>query len=620
MGVCKDFADNCFLDKGIYLCYGDQDMDDNQEWSYVIYVRIDDMGNEAEVERMFNKELAAIYGLESAEELEEKTGVAFRLTPLDDTYFSGTTPYDKGNRHTTTVLMWATIFLLLVALLNYTNFSLAQTPKRIRSININKVLGEGLWHIRLRYVGEHVLMALVAFMVAVLLLLCVEKSGLLTDLMSGSITLALHPDLCIICLLCALGIGLFAGLYPVLYATSFAPAFVLRGAFGLSPQGRKLRQTIVTLQFVVALVLTSYVGIMLGQSSHIFNSDYGFDKDEVIFTLLSNEAMHKKDAIRQELMQIAGVESVAYGGFELGDNDMYMQWGANEGEKRLEFFAIPVDKDYLRVMGIHVAEGRDFTENDKDGAFIINPAMKRSYPWIEIDRPLVADHVNNATFPAVHWPVVGMTDELKVTSMRKDNSVQNAAFFIMGPELADWGDRCRKIFVRTAAGYDKKQLKQQVTDKLQEVCPDRQWQFYFLDETLQKTYEEEFRFIRQVEIFALISILITLIGVASLTMFETEYRRKEIGIRKVFGSTESQILHLLSRRYLLLLVLAFVVATPIALWLGQEWLQGFAERTPIHWWLFPLALLFVALVTLLTVTLQGWRAATENPINNIKTE
>ena len=216
--------------------------------------------------------------------------------------------------------------------------------------------------------------------------------------------------------------------------------------------------------------------------------------------------------------------------------------------------------------------------------------------------------------------MVGITDELKVTSMRKDNSVQNAVFFIMGPELADWGDRCRKIFVRTKAGYNKKALKQQVTDKLQQMCPDRQWQFYFLDETLQKTYEEEFRFIRQVELFALISILITLIGVASLTMFETEYRRKEIGIRKVFGSSEAQILQLLSHRYLLLLALAFVIAVPIALWLGREWLQGFAERTPIHWWLFPLALLLVAFVTLLTVTIQGWRAATENPINSIKTE
>ena len=620
MGVCKDFADNCFLDNGIYLCYGDQDIDNNQEWSYVIYIRLDDMSNVAEVERMLNKELAAMYGLESAEELEERTGVVFRLTPLDDTYFTGTTPYDKGNRHTTTILTWATIFLLLIALLNYTNFALAQTPKRIRGININKVLGEPLWHIRLRCVGEHIVMALGAFALAMLLLLCVEKSGILTDLMSGSIALASHPDLCALCLLCAFSVGLLAGIYPVLYSTSFAPAFVLRGAFGLSPQGRKLRQAIVLVQFVVALVLTSYVGIMLGQSRHIFNTDYGFDKDEVIFTLLSDEAMHKKDAIRLELMQMAGVEGVAYGGFELGDNDMYMQWGANEGEKRLEFFAIPVDKDYLRVMGIHVAEGRDFTENDKNGAYIVNAAMKRCYPWIELDRPLVADQANNANFPAVHWPVVGITDELKITSMRKDNSVQNAAFFIMGPELADWGDRCRKIFVRTKVGYDKRALKRQVTEHLQGMCPDRQWQFYFLDETLEKTYEEEFRFIRQVELFALISILITLIGVASLTMFETEYRRKEIGIRKVFGSTETQILSLLSRRYLLLLALAFVIATPIALWLGQEWLQGFAERTPIHWWLFPLALLFVAAVTLLTVTIQGWRAATENPINCIKTE
>ena len=142
----------------------------------------------------------------------------------------------------------------------------------------------------------------------------------------------------------------------------------------------------------------------------------------------------------------------------------------------------------------------------------------------------------------------------------------------------------------------------------------------FLDELLENLYQEEFRFIRQVLWFAAICLVITLIGVFCLTMFETEYRRKEIGIRKVFGSSTGEILMMLYRRYVWLLIGSFIIAAPLAYYIGREWLQSFAERTPIYWWLFPLALLAVGTVTLLTVIIQSWRTANENPINSIKTE
>ena len=137
---------------------------------------------------------------------------------------------------------------------------------------------------------------------------------------------------------------------------------------------------------------------------------------------------------------------------------------------------------------------------------------------------------------------------------------------------------------------------------------------------MENTYQEEFRFIRQVLVFSVICLIITLIGVFCMTMFETEYRRKEIGIRKVMGSSTGEILTMLSRRYIWLLLGSFIVAAPLAWYIGNQWLQGFAERTPIYWWLFPSALLAVAIITLATIIIQSWRAATENPINNIKNE
>ena len=142
----------------------------------------------------------------------------------------------------------------------------------------------------------------------------------------------------------------------------------------------------------------------------------------------------------------------------------------------------------------------------------------------------------------------------------------------------------------------------------------------FLDQQLENTYQEEFRFIRQVMVFSVVCLIITLIGVFCMMMFETEYRRKEIGIRKVMGSTTGEILTMLSRRYVWLLIGSFVFAVPLAWYIGNQWLQGFAERTPVYWWLFPLALIAVTLVTLATIIIQSWRTANENPVNSIKTE
>lgn len=148
----------------------------------------------------------------------------------------------------------------------------------------------------------------------------------------------------------------------------------------------------------------------------------------------------------------------------------------------------------------------------------------------------------------------------------------------------------------------------------------QQYEMKFLDDDLQRTYVDEFRFISQVKLFAIICIVITIIGVFSLTMFETEYRRKEIAIRKVMGSSVGAVVRLFAMRYMLPLVAAYVVAAPLGWWLSQQWLHSFAEHTPIYWWLFPLAFVAVAAVVLLTVVAQSWRVATSNPVDSIKTE
>ena len=217
-------------------------------------------------------------------------------------------------------------------------------------------------------------------------------------------------------------------------------------------------------------------------------------------------------------------------------------------------------------------------------------------------------------------PVVGICENVRYGSTRIDRATEPMVFIIMGENYKDWGDQLGTVNIRVSAGVDKIETRRRVDDLLHKMGGSTEVEAKFLDQQLEQLYQDEFRFVRQVLWFALLCLVITLTGVFCLTMFETEYRRKEIGLRKVMGSTTQQILQLFCRQYAILLAASFLLSAPVAWYVGTQWLQSFAERTPIHWWLFPLALLLVGLVTMTTVLAQSWHAASENPVNSIKNE
>lgn len=618
VGVYEDFPHNCSIENGIYGYIGDWGINNFSEWSFIIYVRLDDAANKEEVEKsILMKFMTSFSQYTDIEKFEKEGNVKVRLNPVSDTHFSGVNPDDNGNRNLLLTLQIASIFVLIVAMLNLTNFTLAETPMRIRGINTRKVMGASATSLRLGMIMENIMLSIAGLVVALIFILLFQQSTLCMTLVSGSVAIADHLWLVGCMALAALLIGICSALYPAWYSTSFTPALVLKGAFGLSPQGRHLRIAMVFVQFVVAFVLTIYVCLMSSQSHYIFNCDYGYNKQEVLFSsVLSYEGMNKQPYIKAELEKLPFVESVAFGSDALGDSDVYMSWGRGEdnGEHHVQFYVLPVDPNYLKTMQINIIEGRDFEEHDTEtGAFILNKCMMEQYDWLKVGEPI-------GDWDASAYNIVGVCDNIKITSMRNDNASIAAGFIVMGPDMAGWGNRNTRVLVRIASGYDKLQAKQQIEEVMEELDSTLSYTFSFLDDRLQKTYAEEFRFINQVKAFALICILITLAGVFCLTMFETEYRRKEIAIRKVMGSSVNEVTILFASRYALPLVIAFVLAAPLGYMLGKQWLQNFAEQTPIHWWLFPLSFLTVSIIVILTIVAQSWRVARMNPVESIKTE
>ena len=620
VGVSEDMPDNCTLPNGVYICENESVMNDWSEWSFNVYMLLDKRANPKKVERAIKLAIMKSMGLSEKDEkrFDKEVNMKIRITPMDDIYFSGVGKQDKGNRNLVGVLTVASVFVLFIAMLNLLNFSLSEIPMRMRGINTRRVMGASIGSLRLKMIMENVMFAFVALLIGILLIVAFQRNESCMKLVSGDIHFASHIVLTVVMAVSALVVGALSAVVPAFYSTSFTPAMVLKGSFGLSPRGRRLRMAIMAIQFCLAFALTIYIGVMSSQSSYIFNSDYGFNKNEVFYTWLSKEAQTKKDAVRAELKKLPFVESVGFAQNAIGTSDGYMGWGRGDDEHRISLQVLPCDYEYLRTMQLKIVEGRDFRESDmKTGAYVLNKAAMAQYKWF-----IVGDSIGRQSNwgSQSNYNIVGVCNNFKLKSMRCDNSNVAVAFVIFGPDMAEWGDRCGQVFVRVAKNQDKIEAKRRIAEVLNRLDGSQKYEMWFLDDDLQQTYVEEFRFISQVKLFAIICIIITIIGVFSLTMFETEYRRKEIAIRKVMGSSVGSVVRLFAMRYALPLVVAFVVAAPVGWWLSNSWLQSFAEHTPIHWWLFPMSFVLVSAVVVITVIIQSWRVATANPVESIKTE
>lgn len=620
VGVSEDMPDNCTLPNGVYICENESVMNEWSEWSFNVYMLLDDGANPKKVERAIKLAFMKANGVSEKDEkkFDQEVNMKIRITPVDDIYFSGVGPNDRGNRGLVNVLTVASVFVLFIAMLNLLNFSLSEVPMRMRGINTRRVMGASVGSLRLKMIMENVLFAFVALLIGILLVVAFQRNESCMKLVSGDIHFTSHMVLAAIMAVSALVVGALSAVIPAFYSTSFAPAMVLKGSFGLSPRGRQLRMAIMAVQFCVAFALAIYIGVMTSQSSYIFNSDYGFNKNEVFYAMLSQEAKAKRDAIRSELKKLPFVESVGYAQNAIGTSDGYMSWGRGDNEHQMTLQVLPCDYEYLRTMQLEITDGRDFREADmKTGAYVLNEAAMKQYKWLAVGDSIGRQ---NEWGPTSNYLIVGTCNNFKLKSMRCDNSNVAVAFIIFGPDMEQWGDRCNQVFVRVAKGQDKIEAKHRIAEVLNKLDGSQKYEMKFLDDDLQWTYIDEFRFISQVKLFAIICIIITVIGVFSLTMFETEYRRKEIAIRKVMGSSVGSVVSLFALRYAVPLVVAFVIAAPIGWWLSNSWLQSFAEHTPIHWWLFPISFVAVSAVVVLTVVVQSWRVATANPVESIKTE
>ena len=616
-GVYEDFPANCSMMNTVYVNMGDENIDNHRNVNYSIFVKSKESPDRLQeiVAETLRQHLIDINGGAdnlTQEDLEQLADIGVTLMPVSEMYFSGhDSLYDNGHPSSLYMQVVAAVLLLVICIINFTNFSMAQAPMRIRAVLTRRVLGESLLQLRSSLLAEAAFVGVLAYVLAMGFAWLTGKSPLASELFTVDISVGEHPVLLLLLLGVAIGIGLLSAAYSTRYITSFQPVTVMKGNVALSPQGKKARMWLVGLQICISLVMIIFIGTLYSQSRYIYKSEYGFAKDSILLDDIygTHKYSCSKEALRTNLEQLPCVESVSFSMCYLGTADHYMSWTRGDGEKSYHFSVFPVDWKFLRTYGIDIVEGRDFKESDSD-TYIINEAMKRAYPDLEVGKQLCDGDLT----------VVGVCKDFRAHTTRQDNSQIPCAFVIYGEKYKDWGDPCGYICIRMAPGVNILDSRRQIAEELDKYAEGEKSDLRFLNNMMENTYHEELSFISLMKFCSLLTLLITLIGVFCLTMFETEYRRKEIAIRKVMGSSVSQVLLLFVGKYGTPLAATFVLAVPVGYYVSTQWLQNFAEHTPVHWWLFPAAFLIVSAIVLLTVVLQSWRVATMNPFLSIKAE
>lgn len=605
-GVYKDFPGNTTVQNRIYVPMDQLDLLKSswQMYANEIYVTLDDPLNKEEVLDHFNKTFDfAKSQMGSAQE------IALRLTPLKEVYYTHDTTFDfnpKGHRETNYVLLGIAFLILFIAGINFTNLTTSLIPLRLKTINTHRVLGCSIYKLRAISLIESIVICLISYILALFIVNDLSYTPI-ANWVDADIRLSQYKGLILLTALIAILTGCLAGLYPAIRSTSYAPALVLKGSFGLSPKGKKVRVALIGFQYTVSIALI-IVTLFMGLQNHFMTSSeqLGFNKDQVAIVNLTPEiyAKHKPQYI-QKLKDYPGIEDVAFSVYELSkEDDMIDLEYARHEDKDVFFKVFYASENFLSVMDIQVEEGRDFTREDLNKAqsdYIINPAAERDFHLHPGDR------FNDRT-------VLGVSKDFRFNSCRIASSPFVFALNndIPNPKLVS--------YIRFNSKTNLQEAVAHVRETLKEIDPTFPFEISFYNTILNNLYQKEQTLGKLISLFGIMAILISIVGVFGLVLFETQYRRKEIGIRKINGATTGQILLMFNKTYIRIVSVCFIISIPIA-WMGtQQWLENFAYKTPLHLWVFIVAFLIILSVTIGTVTFRNWQAANENPVNSVKSE
>jgi putative ABC transport system permease protein len=533
------------------------------------------------------------------------------LEPLKTVYlYSKRGGQETGSISNVYIFGIVAIFILLIACINFINLTTARSVERAKEVGIRKVVGAERGQLASQFIGESVVLCLIAFILT--LIFSALLLPMFNQLAGKTISAGIFSNWYYLTILfvTSVGIGLLAGIYPALVLSSFKPVMVLKGRFSGSNKGNVLRKTLVVAQFSISIALIIGTIVVYTQMDFMRNRDLGFSKDQML--VLDTNGDPAKDALKQAISLLPGVKSTASassipGG---GNSGAYSVIENKKGDLQIANLDLYfVDYDYVNQFKIKMVAGRSFSRSfgtDTAQAMLINEAAVKLFGYSSPQQAI------GRRFK--QWGREG-----KIVGVMKDFHFRSLQEVIKPLTMRIELRNLDLITVKVSPKNLSSTLAQ-IESKWKGLIPNRPYNYYFLDEFFDRQYRSEQRFGKLFFNFAVLAIFISCLGLLGLASYSTLQRTREIGIRKVLGASVPGIVNLLSVDFLKLVIASFFIAMPLAWYFMHKWLQDFAYRIDISWWIFVLAGILAIMVAIATISFQAIKAAMSNPVKSLRSE
>jgi len=566
----------------------------------------------------FEKKLQAFIDRRGGKDLKEM-GILRQLfiQPVTDIYLHSDLDNEiapNGNITYLYILGSIALFVLLIACINFMNLSTARSLKRAKEVGVRKVLGAEKRSLVYQFLGESTLMSCLALLLSLIIAYLVLPY--FNNLTQKNISLFDQPGIWIWIILLTIGTGLLSGIYPAFYLSSFRPIAVLKGKLLNNFSGAAIRKGLVVFQFVISICLILGVIVIQRQLQFMNEQQLGFNKSQqIILPLQSPGAVKNYEVLKTELLKNPGIKSVTSGSTYPGIasvDDMIFYAEGKSVKDVIDIRLANVDNDYFETLGLKLLAGRGFSKEftaDSNSIVLNETALRElGYPLkTALGRKVYFD------FQGSHntMNIVGVVRNFNFESLY--NTIKPFAFnTIMGNK--------HSYVIANIAATNYSGILQEMSTSWKSINPGIPFVYSFLDKDFQKNYEKDQRASGIVWGFTVIAILIACLGLFGLSAFAAEQRFKEIGVRKVLGASVISIIGLLSKDFIRIVLVAILIATPIGWYFMNKWLEGFAYKTPVSWWIFAITGFFAILIALITVSFQAIRAAIANQIKSLRSE
>lgn len=557
---------------------------------------------EEKVNKNFKEYLLAQGDLENTEKYQ-----SLNFRPFSEVYFTTDVKFDSFQEHGkiefVRIFTIIGIFILLIACVNFINISTARSSLRAKEVGIRKVMGSQKKKLILQFLTESVLITLFSTILA--LGLAELMVPIFNNIILANVAIPYNLSFILLLLTGSLILGIIAGLYPSLVLASKPVLSTMKNEQSRGEQGYSLRKLLTVFQYTISVILIIATIVVFKQLNYVKTKDLGFDKEKIIH-FYADISESKEDVLKEQLIKHPEIKQLAIGGTLPGWS--YMTQSFKTKGESYDFNSMTLEENYFEIFDIQIKEGRTFfgkSDKDQKTAYIVNEAAAK-----------ILGEKNIIGKPIRVWDREELGQIVGVVKNFHFKSLHHKIEPLIMYYRPEW---CSRVFIKTT-GENTQETVDFIRKTTEELIPDYAFNYSFVDGSIDRLYSKEQRYGELFGYFALIAIIIASLGLFGLALFSVNQRFKEISIRKVFGATSGQVIFLLTKTFSKWVVLANLIGWPLAYYFMNKWLQGFAYKTQISWFVFLIAIGVSLLIALLTIILQAYRAANSNPAEVLRDE